>query len=173
MVDTTRSVLKTSKFISTPVQKCTSVPGCTGTGTVLVHVLWYTVHPVLRYLRTADWTVSEKSILNAGTIQYLLVNRLDSVRLSVQRGWRLSACHSLPFCYQIAHNCLVCIVLAALYSVVCAHCSTCGLSQQVHTLPELSTLRHTLCYLVIHHARDPKRRQLNRQPQQVCRLRCV
>ena len=78
LVDTTRSVLKTSKFISTPVQKCTSVPGCTGTGTVLVHVLWYTVHPVLRYLRTADWTVSEKSILNAGTIQYLLVNRLDS-----------------------------------------------------------------------------------------------
>ena len=83
-IDSTRSVLKTSKFISTPVQKCTSVPGRTGTGTVLVHVLWYTV----RCFGTCvlQLTVSEKSILNAGTIA--LVNRLDSVRLCTSTAVR-------------------------------------------------------------------------------------
>ena len=80
MVDTTRSVLKTS----TPVQAYRSVPGRTGTGTVLVHVLWYTVRCFGTC--TADRTVSEKSILNAGTI--VLVNRLDSVRLCTSTAVR-------------------------------------------------------------------------------------
>jgi hypothetical protein len=64
-------------------------------------------------------------------------------------------------------------IATVLHSVVCSHCSACGLSQQVATLPELSALCYTLSYLAVHHTGDIKRLQLNRQPHQVCRLWCV
>ena len=67
-------------------------------------------------------------------------------------------------------TCMVGMIATALYSVVCSHCYTRGLSLQGVTLPELATLRHTVSYLAVHHTGDIKRLQLNRQPHQACRL---
>jgi hypothetical protein len=68
---------------------------------------------------------------------------------------------------------MIVTIATALYSVVCSHCYTCGLSQQAATLPELSALRNTVSYRTMHHTRDTKRDQLNQESQQVCRLWCV
>ena len=63
---------------------------------------------------------------------------------------------------------MIVTIATALYSVVCSHCYTCGLSQQAATLPELSALRNTVSYRTMHHTRDTKRDQLNQESQQVC-----
>ena len=66
--------------------------------------------------------------------------------------------------------CMIATIATALYSVPCSQYYTCGLSQQSDTLHELSTLYRSASYLVIRHTRDIKRVQLNRHPQQSCRL---
>ena len=59
------------------------------------------------------------------------------------------------------------MIAIALCSVVCSQCSTCGLSQQEDTLPELFVQSHTVSYHIMDRTRDIKRLELNRQPQHV------
>ena len=62
---------------------------------------------------------------------------------------------------------MIWMIAIALYSVVCSQCSTCGLPQQEHSLPELIVQIHTVSYRIMDHSQDTKRLQLNRLPQQV------
>ena len=75
--------------------------------------------------------------------------------------------HLLPRCLSLAFARLASTPAIALYSVVCSQCSTCGLSQQKDTLPELFVRSHTVSYRIMDRTRDIKRLELNRQPQHV------
>ena len=44
---------------------------------------------------------------------------------------------------------MISMIAIALYSVVCSQCSTCGLSQQEDSLPELIVQIHTVSYRIL------------------------